>query len=62
MTKQQDFLNKIRSGAGQAIKYNAYMIDNNYAWICQPRGSGYGYMATGNAKNGKRVDYWGSFS
>lgn len=49
-------------GAGQAIKYNAYMIDSKYVWIRQPRGNGYGYMATGNAKNGKRVDYWGSFS
>lgn len=48
-------------GAGQAINYDAYMIDGNYVWIRQPRGNGYGYMATGNAKNGKRVDYWGSF-
>lgn len=48
-------------GAGNAIKYNAYMIDSKYVWIRQPRGNGYGYMATGNAKNGKRVDYWGSF-
>lgn len=48
-------------GVGQAINYDAYMIDGNYVWIRQPRGNGYGYMATGNAKNGKRVDYWGSF-
>lgn len=48
-------------GAGQAINYDAYMIDSKYVWIRQPRGNGYGYMATGNAKNGKRVDYWGSF-
>lgn len=48
-------------GAGQAISYDAYMIDANYVWIRQPRSNGYGYMATGNAKNGKRVDYWGSF-
>lgn len=48
-------------GAGNAIKYDAYMIDNNYVWIRQPRGNGYGFMATGNAKNGKRVDSWGSF-
>lgn len=48
-------------GAGQAINYDAYMIDGRYVWIRQPRGNGYGYMATGNAKNGKRVDYWGSF-
>ncbi len=48
-------------GAGNAIKYNAYMIDSKYVWIRQPRGNGYGYMATGNAKNGKRTDYWGSF-
>lgn len=48
-------------GAGNAIKYDAYMIDSNYVWIRQPRANGYGYMATGYAKNGKRVDYWGTF-
>ncbi|MHC9533128.1 N-acetylmuramoyl-L-alanine amidase [Dellaglioa sp. L3N] len=48
-------------GKGQSIDYNAYGIGNGYVWIRQPRGNGYGYMATGNAANGKRKDYWGSF-
>ncbi|MGX6962412.1 DUF5776 domain-containing protein [Vagococcus xieshaowenii] len=46
---------------GQAIKYNAYLNDGKYIWIRQKRGNGYGYMATGNVKNGKRSDYWGTF-
>lgn len=48
--------------SGSTIKYNAYMIDKNgYVWIRQPRGKKYGYLATGQSKNGKRVNYWGSF-
>lgn len=44
------------------VAYNAYRIDQNgYVWIRQKRDNGYGYMATGNSKNGKRVDYWGTF-
>lgn len=48
---------------GQAIKYDQYMIDKNgYVWIRQPRGNNkFGYMATGESKNGKRVNYWGTF-
>lgn len=46
---------------GSAVKYDAYMIDNDYVWVRQKRGSGYGYLATGNAKNGKRTSYWGTF-
>lgn len=47
---------------GQQIKYNAFCHANGYVWIRQPRGNGYGYMATGFSKNGKRQDYWGAFS
>lgn len=46
---------------GNAIKYDAYKIDGNYVWIRQPRANGFGYMATGQASNGKRLNYWGSF-
>lgn len=46
-----------------AVKYDAYKVDKNgYLWIRQPRSGGYGYMATGRTQNGKRVDWWGSFS
>lgn len=49
--------------AGQTVSYNAYKIDyNGYVWIRQPRANGYGYLATGKSVNGKRVDYWGTFS
>lgn len=49
--------------AGSVVKYNAYMKDlNGYVWIRQPRGNGYGYLATGYSKNGKRQDYWGTFN
>lgn len=48
--------------AGSKINYDAYSIQGGYVWIRQPRSNGYGYMATGYAKNGKRLDYWGKFS
>lgn len=47
---------------GSAVDYDAFMNDGKYMWIRQPRSNGYGYMATGNVKNGKRDDYWGAFS
>lgn len=48
--------------AGSVVKYDAYRIDaNGFVWIRQPRSGGYGYLATGESKNGKRVSYWGSF-
>ncbi|ARO62419.1 N-acetylmuramoyl-L-alanine amidase family protein [Bacillus cereus] len=47
---------------GQSVRYDAYKIDyNGYVWIRQPRANGYGYLATGESRNGKRQDYWGSF-
>lgn len=46
---------------GDKVNYDAYIIQGGYVWIRQPRSGGYGYMATGDAKNGKRVDYWGRF-
>lgn len=47
--------------AGSSVKYNAYMHSGGYVWIRQPRGNGYGYLATGESKSGKRTSYWGSF-
>ena len=49
-------------GKSSVIAYNAFMNDGKFLWIRQPRGKGYGYMATGNVKNGKRSDYWGKFT
>lgn len=47
---------------GQSLVYDAFMNDGKYLWIRQPRGNGYGYMATGDVKNGKRVNFWGKFT
>lgn len=49
---------------GQPVSYNGYGIEQDgYVWIRQPRANGtYGYLATGKSANGKRVDYWGTFS
>lgn len=48
--------------AGQSVKYDAWCITDNHVWIRQPRGNGnFGYLPTGEARNGKRVNYWGNF-
>lgn len=47
---------------GDPVVFDAVMTDSKYVWIRQPRSGGkFGYMATGYAKNGKRVDTWGTF-
>ena len=47
---------------GSIVKYDSYKVDTNgYVWIRQPRNFGYGYLATGISKNGKRISTWGSF-
>ncbi|HDR7275055.1 TPA: N-acetylmuramoyl-L-alanine amidase [Bacillus paranthracis] len=47
---------------GQSVRYDAYKIDyNGYVWIRQPRSNGYGYLATGESRNGRRQDWWGTF-
>ena len=47
---------------GSIVKYDSYKVDTNgYVWIRQPRTFGYGYLATGISKNGKRISTWGSF-
>lgn len=47
---------------GSVVKYDSYHIDTNgYVWIRQPRGKGFGYIATGVSRNGKRVSRWGTF-
>ena len=62
---------KLRSGAstssrlvstlynGQYIKFDAYKISGGYVWLRQKRGNGYAYIASGVARNGKRVSTWG---
>lgn len=47
---------------GQQVKYNAWKIVNGYLWIRQPRGNGYGYLATGPANGkGRTAAAWGTF-
>ena len=48
-------------GAGSRINYDAYCYKDGYVWIRQPRGNGYGYLATGECVGNKRTSYWGSF-
>lgn len=45
---------------GQVIKFDAYKISGGYVWLRQKRSNGYGYIASGVAKNGKRVSTWGT--
>ncbi|OTZ47998.1 N-acetylmuramoyl-L-alanine amidase [Bacillus thuringiensis] len=48
--------------AGSPVNYNGFGIEyDGHVWIRQPRGNGYGYLATGESRNGKRVNYWGTF-
>ncbi|WP_404519316.1 SH3 domain-containing protein [Bacillus sp. RC251] len=48
--------------AGDEVKYDAFGYEKDgYVWIRQPRSNGYGYIATGETSNGKRVSSWGSF-
>ncbi|MEO5298638.1 peptidoglycan amidohydrolase family protein [Enterococcus cecorum] len=46
---------------GDVVKYDAYCYSGGYVWIRQPRGNGYGYLATGECVGNKRTSYWGSF-
>lgn len=46
---------------GDVVKYDAYCYSGGYVWIRQPRGNGYGYLATGQCIGNKRTSYWGSF-
>ncbi|MEI2319016.1 GH25 family lysozyme [Bacillus paramobilis] len=47
---------------GDNVTYDAYGYEKDgYVWIRQPRSNGYGYIATGETSNEKRVSSWGSF-
>lgn len=47
---------------GDRVTYDAYGYEKDgHVWIRQPRLNGYGYIATGETLNGKRVNSWGSF-
>lgn len=48
-------------GSGQSIQYNAFGYFGGYVWLRQKRGSGYGYLASGEAKGTTRTSYWGRF-
>lgn len=46
---------------GSKIVYDQIYYDRNgYVWIRQPRSGHYGYMATGETKNGQRTSSWGT--
>ena len=45
--------------SGQYIKFDAYKISGGYVWLRQKRGNGYAYIASGEARNGKRISTWG---
>ena len=46
--------------SGQVVKFDAYKISGGYIWLRQRRGNGYAYIASGEARNGKRVSTWGA--
>lgn len=45
---------------GQTVKFDSYKISGGYVWLRQKRSNGYAYIASGEAKNGKRVSTWGT--
>lgn len=45
--------------ADQIVKFDAYKISGGYVWLRQKRDNGYAYIASGEARNGKRVSTWG---
>lgn len=45
---------------GQTVKFDAYKVVGNYVWLRQKRSNGYAYIASGEARNGKRVSTWGT--
>lgn len=48
--------------AGSVVHYDSYKIDSNgYVWLRQPRRNGYGYLASGESRDSKRVSTWGNF-
>lgn len=48
--------------SGQVVKFDAYRVVGNYVWLRQRRGKSYAYIASGEAKNGKRVSTWGKIT
>ncbi|MFK4334368.1 hypothetical protein ABH955_005044 [Bacillus sp. RC240] len=48
--------------AGDEVKYDAFGYEKDgYVWLRQKRSDGYGYIASGETSDGKRVSSWGSF-
>lgn len=47
---------------GSVVKYDAFAHSGGYVWLRQPRGKGqYGYLATGESQNNRRLSCWGNF-
>ncbi|MYY89420.1 glycoside hydrolase family 25 [Lactobacillus salivarius] len=48
---------------GSVVEYDAFAHSGGYVWIRQPRGNGqFGYLPTGEDRNGTRLNYWGKFT
>ncbi|AHN66533.1 endolysin [Bacillus phage Bcp1] len=49
--------------AGDNVTYDGYGYEKDgYVWLRQNRGNGnYGYIASGETKNGQRISTWGTF-
>nr|ABX56141.1 putative muramidase lysin [Bacillus phage bg1] len=49
--------------AGDNVNYEAYGYEKDgYVWLRQHRGNGnFGYIASGETKNGQRISTWGTF-
>ncbi len=48
---------------GSVVKYDAFCHSDGYVWIRQPRENGqFGYLPTGEDRNGTRLNYWGKFT
>ena len=47
---------------GDSVTYDSFGYEQDgYVWLRQKRSDGYGYIASGETSNGKRVSSWGSF-
>lgn len=46
--------------AGDVVKFDKEIHEGGYVWLRQPRGNGYGYIASGNSSGGKRTSTWGT--
>lgn len=48
--------------SGQVVKFDAYKISGGYVWLRQRRGNSFAWIASGEARNGRRVSTWGKIT